>query len=152
MDCQKIHNRLRQQDCASICVICEGTVIAGCTFRLHPTVKWIELLLLGVKAGQKKKGLGSAALSKLKEYAREHNYAKIVAYADLRALGFFYKQEFKDIEKGDPEHKPVTNLIHRCDRSRLMQWVSPDAAPVFKVYREPSIVTSCEHGEKTDAT
>ena len=127
-------------------------MIAGCTFRLHPTVKWIELLLLGVKAGQKKKGLGSAALSKLKEYAREHNYAKIVAYADLRALGFFYKQEFKDIEKGDPEHKPVTNLIHRCDRSRLMQWVSPDAAPVFKVYREPLIVTSCEHGEKTDAT
>lgn len=55
-------------------------------------------------------------ISGLKEYCKEHGYLKVLTYADLRALGFFSKHGFRDIEPTDKDKK----LINRCDKSKLM--------------------------------
>ncbi len=39
-------------------------------FRVHNEVSMVELILLGVKAGLKKKGIGSASILKLKEFSQ----------------------------------------------------------------------------------
>lgn len=69
MNCLKIHNKVRDTSYASIIVTSGGHVIGGCMFRVHSEVSLVELILLGVKTGLKKKGIGSASILKLKEFS-----------------------------------------------------------------------------------
>ncbi len=43
-------------------------IFRGCMFTVHSEVSLVELILLGVKAGLKKKGIGFASILKLKEF------------------------------------------------------------------------------------
>ena len=70
MNCQKIHYKVRDPSYASIIVTSGSHVIGGCMFRVHNEVSMVELILLGVKAGLKKKGIGSASILKLKEFSQ----------------------------------------------------------------------------------
>lgn len=90
-------------------------MIGGCTFKIHLQETMIELLLLGVKSGLKKRGLGSAAIDFLKSWGKENNFTKILTYADLRAIGFFHKQGFNQFKSCDEDYKKLKKLIARCD-------------------------------------
>ena len=57
-------------------------------FRVHSEVSLVELILLGVKAGLKKKGTGSASILKLNIVFSSKWTIKIMTYDDLRQLAF----------------------------------------------------------------
>lgn len=79
MDCQTIHNRMRQTDCLSIVIEASPNdaqadqtdpvkVIGGLTSKLHSSKHMVELLLIGVQQNLEKKGVGSAAMQALQKY------------------------------------------------------------------------------------
>ena len=54
------------------------------------------------------------------EYLKK-KHGQIVAFADLRATGFFTKMGFKSIDEDDTNvRKHLLPIIERCTRAKLM--------------------------------
>lgn len=114
-------------------------VLGGCVIREHESVggsdnepaKMAELFLLAVDSQKEKKGIGRLILETLKQ-----KYASIVAFADLRATGFFSKMGFLEVE--EPRvRRHLLSKIESCTSSTLMLFEGGDAAvPSARVLQE----------------
>ena len=83
----------------SLCVLKNGKVVGGCTFRPFVKQGFVEVVFLVVNPNTTNKGLGSLIMTEVKTFV--HSAMKVdflLTYADNTAIDFFKKQGFsKDI-------------------------------------------------------
>jgi N-acetylglutamate synthase-like GNAT family acetyltransferase len=83
----------------SLCVLKNGKVVGGCTFRPFAKQGFVEVVFLVVNPNTTNKGLGSLIMTEVKTFV--HSVIKVdflLTYADNTAIDFFKKQGFsKDI-------------------------------------------------------
>ena len=104
MSLPDILNKVRQENIwksyVALDTLNSKQVLGGCVIREHQQVddqsKFAELFLLAVDPSRQSQGLGRRILQTLKD-----EYSHIVTFADLRAVEFFTKMEFKNIN--DPK-------------------------------------------------
>ena len=80
----------------------------------------IELSLMGIKEEYHLFGFGAKVFGYLIQYAREAKFKQIWTYADWRALGFFYKQGFKEMQLSSSERNRINERMGQYLRSNLM--------------------------------
>ncbi len=83
----------------SLCVLKNGKVVGGCTFRPFVKQGFVEVVFLVVNPNTTNKGLGSLIMTEVKTFV--HSAMRVdflLTYADNTAIDFFKKQGFsKDI-------------------------------------------------------
>ncbi len=80
----------------------------------------IELMLMGIKEEYHLFGFGAKVIGYLIQYACSVKFQQIWTYADWRALGFFYKQGFKEIQLSSSERNSINERMGKCLRSNLV--------------------------------
>lgn len=83
----------------SLCVLREGKVVGGCTFRPFVKQEFVEIVFLVVNPNTLNKGLGSLIMTEVKAYVHGAlGLSYLLTYADNTAIDFFKKQGFtKDV-------------------------------------------------------
>lgn len=79
----------------SLCVIKDGEVVGGCTFRPFLKQEFVEVVFLVVNPNTLNKGLGSLIMGEVKNYVHSAlGVEYLLTYADNTAIDFFKKQGF----------------------------------------------------------
>ncbi len=83
----------------SLCVLKNGKVVGGCTFRPFVKQGFVEVVFLVVNPNTTNKGLGSLIMTEVKTFVNTSmKIDYLLTYADNTAIDFFKKQGFsKDI-------------------------------------------------------
>ena len=106
---------------------CEGEIVGGIAYRVHPEQSFSEIAFCAVAATHQVQGYGTRLMNQLKEKAKRDKIQCLLTYADNHAIGYFRKQGF---------YKQVTmkrarwlGYIKDYDGGTLMECVHPP--PIF---------------------